>query len=93
MEEPRRAKLLSDSALPTFVTSMTDRENKEPSRAIPNTATVDPTRAMPRSDSEDPNWKKSKTDTDAPSRATPSTEIAAPRRAILLKASDEPSLE
>jgi hypothetical protein len=54
MEEPKRAKLLMDSDDARCVESMTDRENKEPNREIPNTEIVDPKRHMPRKERAEP---------------------------------------
>jgi hypothetical protein len=43
-EAPRRAKDLKDKELPISATSITDRENKDPNRAIPKTDTEDASR-------------------------------------------------
>jgi hypothetical protein len=49
--------------------SMTDRENKDPSRDMPRTDTVDPIRQKLRSAKEEPMWEQSKTETAEAKRA------------------------
>ena len=46
---------------PRCAESMTDNENKEPNRAMPNTLNDDPNRAKERSAMDDPKCEKSMT--------------------------------
>jgi hypothetical protein len=50
MAEPSREKLRNEMEAPKEDMSKTDRENKEPSLAIPRTDTVEPMRLNLRSD-------------------------------------------
>jgi hypothetical protein len=59
IDAPRRATLLSETAAPKLVNSITDSENKEPRRAIPNTAKADPLLATPLRDREAPKFENS----------------------------------
>jgi hypothetical protein len=90
-DAPRRTKLLIDNELPQLATSTTDRANKEPSLAIPNSANVEPIREQLLRDRDDPNWKKSKTATEAPMRDVPNRERVDPRRTMLLRDREDPS--
>jgi hypothetical protein len=67
--EPNRAQLLIESADPRCTKSITDRENTEPSRDIPNTEIVEPNRTQLRMDSAAPRCTKSNTDRDDPKLA------------------------
>jgi hypothetical protein len=71
--------------------SMTERENKEPSLAMPYTEIDDPNRPMLRRDKVDPNWNKSSTEIDEPMRVMPKSENVAPRREIVLRDNVAPS--
>jgi hypothetical protein len=64
-----RTKLLSDRELPTAATSITDRENRDPSLAMPNSDTEEPTRSTLLNARLAPSSKKSKTDKLDPKRA------------------------
>jgi hypothetical protein len=66
--DPKRAKLLRDNEEARCVESITERENSDPNRAMPNTDTAEPKRAKPLSDKDAPRCKKSMTDTEDPTR-------------------------
>lgn len=51
-DEPRLAKLLIDSALPTFMNS--SKETDEPNRLTPKSASVAPKRLIDRRDNVEP---------------------------------------
>jgi hypothetical protein len=68
-DEPRRANLLKDKALPKDTKSRID--NVDPSLAMPNTEKADPSRTNVRRDIDEPKLTKSSTDIEDPSRASP----------------------
>jgi hypothetical protein len=85
-----RLQLRRESDAPNEVISMTDRENTDPSLAIPSTDTEEPTREKPRRANVDPTCAKSSTATEEPKRDSPYIAKLDPKRHIDLSESDAP---